>query len=450
MAKKNTGKKIKKVRGGMLSMASRLGQPLARSAVRAVRTAAPIFKPHHVIKQGELHIAKVRGIAAQAEREAAHVIPAHSRRNVTRNLKLLRNTMKITDKQIESGRLPQTSINRVLSEINKLINIYPKNTNLLRIKRHLERPVARAYRAKNEYQLRLFRAFEEALTEQNNYEILWIQTYHDSQYTVPKIVRSMYAYNTAQLKRVITINNDRPQDIEHCYEINRALTIDVNLGTPDQHTVEWIREKLNGPNNLLPIDQEIHPLKTQLLDYIKTHPGSDPREAFELLTPQNEQPRLEQYFREAHGKLLSLKTDFEGGITQHSEEHIRMHLEKINEDIRVFAIIFTPLPPRGGRINLQFGGVDKEISNKITDFIVDKYIEINADNTDLITINNNEILTDVFNKYKEITTALYTIKENSENAFEYDISSKLNNINQMAGGTRRRRRHSKKYRTRKH
>lgn len=71
MAKKNTGKKTRKVKGGMFSMASRLGQPLARSAVRAVRTAAPIFKPHHVIKQGELHVAEVRHAAADAER-AAH------------------------------------------------------------------------------------------------------------------------------------------------------------------------------------------------------------------------------------------------------------------------------------------------------------------------------------------------------------------------------------------
>ena len=460
----NSRKKTKKVRGGMLTMGSRLAPsfaraarsfaPAARSFAPAARSFATAFKPSHLIKNGELHLAEVRHMAANAERATTRlsvtpVIPKYSHKSASANLKLLRNTMEITAAQIKSGRLPQNKIIDIVPEIKKLSKIYPTNGTLIKIMRHLENPVARAYRSENEYQLRLFRAFEEAVTEQTDYEILWIRTYADSQYTIPKIVRSMYAYKTAQLKNVCIANgiiiDSTRQDIEHCYEINRAIKLDINLGTPERATVEWLRDKLNSPNNLLPIDRDLHHFKTQLLDYIETHPSSNPREAFEELTPQTEQARLEEYFTQAEAKLQLLKVEFEDRLVQHSEEHIRIHIQKIGEDIEVYRKIYAH---NGGGIKLQFGGVEEEISNKITDFIADTYFEIIIDETDLININNDDVFNDIFNKYTEIITSLHRIKENSEHAFESN-TTKLN-IASLGGGTRKRRRHSKKYRTRKH
>jgi len=417
---------------------------LAPSFARAVRVVAPsvsrAFKPQHLIKQSELHLAQIRNMASKAERIAAHeavipAVPKYPHTSAAANLKVLRNTMEITAAQIKSGRLPQNKIIDIVPEIKKLSKIYPTNGTLIKIMRHLEKPFARAYRSENEYQLKLFRAFEEAITEQTDYEILWIRTYADSQYTIPKIVRNMYAYKTEQLRNICTQNgiivDSATQDIEHCREINRAIKIDVNLGAPESNLAGWLRDKLNGPNNLLPIDKDLHPYKTQLLAYIETHPGSNPREAFEKLTPASLHTRLEDYFRDANSKLLLLKVDFEGRLAQYSEEHIQIHTLNIIQDIELYTKIYTH---NGGGIKVQFGGVEEEISNKITDFILDSYLKIKLDETDLIDINNDDVFNDIFNKYTEIITNLHKIKENSERVFE---SNSLSKLNAFAGGIRK-------------
>jgi hypothetical protein len=84
----NSRKKTKKVKGGMLTMGSRLAPSFARAArsvAPVVRSVAPAFKPSHFIKQSEAHLAEVRRAAANAER-AAHAASA-STKQLFQNIK---------------------------------------------------------------------------------------------------------------------------------------------------------------------------------------------------------------------------------------------------------------------------------------------------------------------------------------------------------------------------
>ena len=336
----------------------------------------------------------------------------YSGNNFRKNLATLREKTTIKIRNISNGKLSPDKANNVLVEINKLIELYPNNPYLEKLQRHLNKPFARAFRADNLDQLRLFRALENALESQTTNR-------HIFAYPPPvmkKILRSVYAFNTAQLREVCTNNNIAigiGQHIEHCYEINRALRIDLYKGSPAKTMLEWIRKRLNSANNLLPIDEELHPFKTELLEYIRLHPGSNPTEVFDRLVSEAKKADLKTYFRQATQKIESLKVEFETHLLEHPGDiHLTDHIQKMKEDIELFTRIFNHV---GGVIKIQFGGVDEEISNKIADFILDiSEIEVN----DIITINNDDKFDSVYNDYRIIITALHQIKQESEQIFD--------------------------------
>ena len=154
----------------------------------------------------------------------------------------------------------------------------------------------------------------------------------------------------------------------------------------------------------------MHVFKTQVLEFIRTHPGTDPILTFErIVRDQANRELLRRYLGEAIPKLEALKRVFEEALRNQfrNNRHIEEYLIKIEEDIRLFRLLVSHT---GGVIKIQSGGVTNEISNDIADFILDI---LEFDN------NNNNRNADInYDTYRTIMTELHGIQELSEREFD--------------------------------
>jgi hypothetical protein len=329
--------------------------------------------------------------------------------NLIRDLKRLREKHNFLQKNIRNGKIPSDKALDILEELSILMARYPHSETLKTMKRHLEGQSTRAFRTShaNKELYNKFLAYQAALEG--------AETVAQRQFAYPiRSLRDAYAYATNQLKAIlenagIAVDNAL-QEIEHCFEINRALGIDLKLGVPPRDIYLFIVRALNSINNLLPITREMHVFKTQVLEFIRKHPGTDPILTFERIVrnPAN-RALLRRYLGEAIPKLEALKRVFEDALRNQfrNNRHIEEYLIKIEEDIRLFRLLVSHT---GGVIKIQSGGVTNEISNDIADFILDI---LEFDN------NNNNRNADInYDTYRTIMTELHGIQELSEREFD--------------------------------
>jgi len=329
--------------------------------------------------------------------------------NLNRDLEELRRKHKFLQKNVNNGKIPSDKALDILEELSKLMTRYPNSERLNIMKRHLEGQSTRAFRTShsNKELYNKFLAYQAALEG--------AETVAQRQFAYPiRSLRDAYAYATNQLRAIlenagIAVDNAL-QEIEHCFEINRALGIDLKLGVPPRDIYLFIVRALNSINNLLPITREMHVFKTQVLEFIRKHPGTDPILTFERIVrnPAN-RALLRRYLEQAIPKLEALKRVFEDALRNQfrNNRHIEEYLIKIEEDIRLFRLLVSH---SGGVIKIQSGGVTNEISNDIADFILDI---LEFDN------NNNNRNADInYDTYRTIMTELHGIQELSEREFD--------------------------------